>query len=91
MKFHWTSETAFTGYTLRDSRGYARAVITTPGSWKGFYGQVFARDMPASGPYKSRQEAADFVTGLLVKLSLVPADSEFGDLPEIPKDKRVAA
>lgn len=86
-RFYWTKETAFRGYTLRDSLGYARSIITSPNRHE-FYGQVFTRDMPDSGPYKTRQEAANWVAGTLVRLELVPADSTFEPVPEI--DRNVA-
>lgn len=85
MRFCWTKEAAFRGYALRDAHGYTRSIITTPNRHE-FYGQVFARDMPDSGPYKTRQEAADWVTGTLLRFELVPADSVFEAVPEIDRN-----
>lgn len=80
--FHWTREGY--GYALRDSRGYARAVIGSPNRHQ-FFGILFIRNLPESGPYKSRKEAADWVTSMAVRLKHLPADSTFDD---ITKDDR---
>ncbi len=79
-RFYWTTEPF--GYVLRDGRGYARATIVRAPEGRSFYGQVITRDMPDSGPYKSRNEAAVWVAGILLTLELVPADSTFGEIPE---------
>lgn len=90
MKFHWTIEPF--GYCLRDSRGYARSVVirATPEYGGGFYGELFIRDRPLSGPYKGRQEAADWVTSMLVRLGELPPESEFGLIPDTAKSMRAA-
>lgn len=76
-KFHWTKEEY--GYVLRDSRGYARSAITSPNRHE-FYGVLFVRDLPNSGPYKSRKEAADWVTRMAVRLGHLPSDSVFEEI-----------
>lgn len=86
MRFAWTSESF--GYALRDGNGNARATMVR--DHEGFWGQVIARNMPDSGPYKSRKEAADWVTAHLMRLELVPPDSEFAAIPDIPIGKRAA-
>lgn len=79
-RFYWTIEDC--GYALRDSRGYTRAAITSPGHSEGFYGVVFQRGLPDSGPYKNRQDAADWVARILPTLDhTIPADSTFAPLP----------
>lgn len=85
-RFAWTSETF--GFALRDGNGNARATMVR--NHEGFWGQIITRDMPDSGPYKSRKEAADWVAAMLVRLELMPADSEFAAIPEIPAGKRAA-
>ena len=87
MMFCWTSEPF--GFALRDGNGRARATMVRNG--EGFWGQIITRDMPDSGPYSSRTEAATWVARMLVHLELVPAESEFGDIPEIPSGKRAAS
>lgn len=79
MRFHWTKESF--GYALRDSNNYARATIVRPQPWQ-FWGQIITSNMPDSGPYKSRKEASDWVTGALLRLELVPADSLFSEIPQ---------
>lgn len=86
MRFTWTSESF--GFALRDGNGNARATMVRNG--EGFWGQIITRDLPDSGPYKSRHEAADWVAGTLVRLELVPRDSDFTAIPEIPAGKRAA-
>lgn len=86
MRFHWTPEPF--GYALRDGNGNARATMVRDP--EGFWGQIVTRDMPDSGPYKSRKEAADWVALMLVRWGLVPADSLFAAIPELPKAKRAA-
>ncbi len=81
MKFGWSHESF--GYALRDGNGNARATMVR--NDEGFWGQIITRNMPDSGPYKSRKEAADWVAGMLVRLELVPIDSEFGEIPEFRK------
>lgn len=81
MQFHWTKETAFKGYTCRDDKGYARAIVTGPGIHRFYYGEVFTRDRPNGGPFLLLVEAADWVTTALVEMGLVPADSQFSALP----------
>lgn len=84
MRFHWTLENNGDQlYALRDANGYTRACIHQEAKGQGFYGLIFLRNLPDSGPYKSRQEAADWVARILVKLEAVPADSEFGPLPQL--------
>lgn len=85
MRFFWTKETAFRGYTLRDPHGYARSIITSPNRHE-FYGQIFTTDLPDSGPYKTRQEAAAWVTNTLMRLKLLPDDSTFERVPEIDRN-----
>jgi hypothetical protein len=80
MKFHWTIEKC--GYALRDERGYTWSAITTPGPRKGFNGLVFDTGLPSSGPYKSRQEAADWVIKTLLRLKPQLEGSTFGEVPE---------
>ena len=89
-RFHWTKETVGGNviYVLRDSRSYSRAIIVK--NHEGFWGQIFTRDLPDSGPYKSRKEAADWVAHILVHFELVPTDSEFGEIPDVPANKRAA-
>ncbi len=80
MRFYWSIEDC--GYALRDANGRTRAAITSPGPSEGFYGVVFQRGLPDSGPYKNRQDAADWVTGIIHKLDhTIPADSTFTPLP----------
>lgn len=80
MRLHWTVEDV--GYALRDPRGYTRACITSTGHGAGFYGVVFQRGLPDSGPYKNRQDAADWVQTMIAKLDhTIPADATFSDLP----------
>lgn len=86
MRFSWTSEPF--GYALRDINGNARATMVR--NHDGFWGQIITRNMPDSGPYKSRREAADWVAGMLVRLELVPVGSEFGEVPDIQRGKRAA-
>lgn len=89
MRFYWTTETF--GYALRDPRTYTRAMITSPWPWEGFYGCIFQRNLPDSGPYKTRQEAADWVQRMLPKLDhTVPADSTFAELPPWQERERPA-
>ena len=78
-RFHWTTEPF--GYALRDTRGYSRALVTRPKIGEGYYGLLFQPGLPDAGPYKNRQDAANWVTGMLVRLELVPADSVFQLLP----------
>lgn len=81
MLFHWTKETAFKGYTCRDDKGYARAIVTGPNVHRFYYGEVFTRGRPDAGPFLLSSEAADWVTATLVEMKLVPSDSQFGALP----------
>jgi len=66
---------------LRDSAGRARAIVTV--RRRRFFGQVFTRDMPAAGPYRSEGLAAAWVTAKLKRLELVPSRSKFGLLADI--------
>ncbi len=81
MRFTWTRETAFRGYSLRDENGYARSIVTGPNLHEFYYGQVFAYGMPSEGPFLTPQEAADWVTGRLEAEDLVPEGSSFGPVP----------
>ena len=84
--FHWTSETAFFGYTLRDANGNARAVIThttKPEYGAGWHGQIFTSGMPGFGPVDSADDAAWWVVETMQALELVAKDSRFGPLPEV--------
>lgn len=80
MRYSWTVETY--GYALRDGRGFPFAVLTSPGPREGFYSHILEADLPASGPYKTRKEAADWAAGMLVRHGTAAADSEFGDVPD---------
>lgn len=80
--FHWTKETKFTGYSLRDEHGYARSIITGPNQHGFFYGQVFMFGMPGEGPFLTAQEAANWVTGRLDAEDLVPRGSSFGKIAD---------
>jgi hypothetical protein len=73
VKFHWTAESF--GYALRDANNYARATMVR--NHEGFWGQIITANMPDSGPYRSRAEAAAWVARMLVAWELVPAGSEF--------------
>lgn len=84
MRLAWSTDPW--GYTLRDGNGNARATMVR--DHEEFWGQVITRGLPDSGPYKSRKEAADWVTQTLARLELVPVDSEFTAIPEIPAGKR---
>lgn len=78
-KFHWTKEEY--GYVLRDSNGYARSAITVRNTNRHqFYGVLFMRNLPKSGPYKSRKEAAEWVTSMAVRFGHLPSDSTFEDI-----------
>ena len=82
-RFHWTKEYSEPSqkhyYVLRDSHNLVRAhIVPSPPPETGFYGRLFAGKWLESGPYKARQDAADWVTGILVKLEVLPATSEFG-------------
>lgn len=85
-RFHWTTETAFQGWTLRDSRGYARSIVTNPKPWV-FNADLLQANQPECGPWKTAQQAADWVCRMNIQLEYLPIDSVFG---EIPRDRKAA-
>ena len=86
-RFHWTIEDY--GYVLRDGRNLARACVGRSLKEPGFFGVVFMTDLPDSGPYKSRREAADWVETMCIAWGHLPKDAVFSPLPE--ERKRRAA
>ena len=83
--FHWTSEKfgdAKAGYALRDTNGNAISLIMVGAKGWEFYAQLLEPGLPLSGPYQTRQECADFISGHLVRKEVVSPDSVFGKLPK---------
>ena len=80
MRFHWTHEKPpLPRYALRDSNGYTHAAITGKGM---FYGLLFEPGLPDSGPYKCRQDAADWIAKMMVQLNPNLKDSVFEKVPK---------
>jgi len=89
-KFHWTRETVFDGYTLRESREYAQAIITRAQPYDPFYGAILTFDQPTSGPCQDAQEAADWVIAKMKEFGFATEDAEFAPLPIPTKEAQAA-
>ena len=80
MRLSWSRESF--GYALRDGDGLARATMVQ--NREGFWGQIITRNMPDSGPYKNRRDAAQWVARMMVRWELVPATSTFDQNFPVP-------
>jgi hypothetical protein len=81
--FHWTRETSFPGWTLRDAQGLARGVVIEQykDDRKVFHGQIFAANLPTSMFYDCVDDAACWVCRRIAEENLVPGDNRVEDNP----------